>query len=293
MIQQAAPAGIALDVAYVGNVTRELPFIRAINVALPGTGIQGLPFAANGLTASIFNEGNGLTSNYNALQINLTKHLSKGASFAVAYTFSKALDYGTVLIDPFTLRNNYGPANWDRQHMLTISHVFDLPFGTGTDRWNQGIVGKILGNWQINGLFQYATAIPYTILSDPLSCACPGIPAIFANAAPGANINGQASFNPALFSSPAAGFGTLGRNSTRGPDFTVYNLSLFKSFPVRENTKVELRVEAYNILNSSQYSNPYSNVSLNNFGQATGSSLLNGLFGGGGRLFLLGARVLF
>ncbi len=293
MIQQGAPGGFVADVAYVGNVTREQPFIQPINVAQPGTGVQGLPFASTGLTAPLFQEGNGLTSNYNALQVNLTKRLSKGASFALAYTFSKALDRGTFLMDPFNLRSNYGPANWDRRHMLVISHVFDLPFGTGTNRWNQGIVAKILGNWQITGLFTYATGTPYTIVSDPLPCACPGIPAVFANATTTPNIDGRASFNPALFSSPTSGFGTLGRNSVRGPDLTVYNVALLKGFPLAENRKIELRAEAYNLVNTSQYGTPYSNVSLPNFGQATGASLLNGLFGGGGRLFVLGARVLF
>jgi hypothetical protein len=294
MIQQSAPWGFLLDAAYVGNVTREMPFIRAINAANPGTGAAGLPFASINQTAPVYLEGNGLTSNYNALQANLTKRLSKGASFAVAYTWSKALDYGTTLNNPFNLRANYGPADWDRNQMLTITHVFDLPFGEGTNRWNQGMAAKILGNWKINGLFHWATGTPFNVFADPLACACPGVPSVYANAAAGTNINGQASFNPALFTLPTAGsLGTAGRNSLRGSDFTNYNLSLFKVFPMAENRQLELRAEVYNILNSTQYGHPYNYASLGNFGQTNNTTLLNGLFGDGPRTFVLGARLLF
>ena len=294
MIQQSAPWGFLFDAAYVGNVTRNLPYVKSINAASPGTGVAGVPLLGAGLTAPVYLEGNGLTSNYNALQVNLSKRLSKGASFAVAYTWSKALDYGMNLIDPFNVGANYGPANWDRTEMLTISHIFDLPFGQGTDRWNQGIVGKLLGNWKLNGIFHWATGTPYNIYADPLGCACPNIPAVLASTSGGASINGQASFNPAAFAAPPAdSFGNLGRNAVRGPNLTVYNLSLFKSFPVRENTTVELRAEAYNILNSTQFGTPYANVSLGNFGSPNNMTLLNGLFGGAGRTFVLGARILF
>jgi hypothetical protein len=295
-IQQSAPWGFLLNAAYVGNLGRELPYIRQINAAAPGTGVAGLPLAGIGVTAPVFEEGNGLTSNYNALQATLTKRLSKGASFNVAYTWSKAMDYGTNLINPFNTAANYAAADWDRTQMLTISHVFDIPIGEGTNRWNQGVVAKILGDWKLNGLFHWATGTPYNVFASPLACACPNIPAVYATAAAGANthINGQASFNPAIFALPGANsFGTLGRNAVRGPDFTEYNLSLFKTIPMAENREIEFRAEAYNLLNSTQYGNPYNSASLGNFGQVNNVTLLNGLYGGGPRTFVLGLRILF
>jgi hypothetical protein len=165
-------------------------------------------------------------------------------------------DYGAYLMDPFNLRANYGPADWDRTNMLTISHVFDLPFGTGTNRWNQGVVGKILGNWKLTGLFNWATGTPYSIVGGPLTCNCAGVGAVFAGAGvPG--VNGNASFNPAFFSLPSQNtFGGAGRNSFRGPDLTNYSLALLKTFPIAENKSFELRAESYNLLNSSRYGNP-------------------------------------
>jgi len=291
MLQQDLPHGFLFDAGYVGNMTRQFPFVRQINVALPGTGTAGLPFATTGLSAPVTEIGQGLNGNFNSLQINLTKRLSKGASFSVAYTFGKALDYGVVQLNNFNPAADYGPADWDRRHMLTISHVFALPVGRGSARWSQGAIGQILANWELVGLFRWATGTPYTVVADPTACACPGNTVIAANALAGASsVNGSAFFNRSLFSAPAPGtFGNIGRNSLRGPDLTNYNLSLFKSFAVRENFKLELRGEAYNIFNMTNFANPQSNFSLGSFGQS--SSLLNGTTAG--RLFMVGARVLF
>jgi hypothetical protein len=290
MVQQDLPGGLLFDLGYVGNLGRELPILNQINAARPGAGVVGLPFGSVGVTAPVTNLDQGSTSNYNSLQVNLSKRLSKGASFAAAYTYAKAMDYGLTQINPFNRAANRGPADWDRQHDFTLSHLFALPVGVGSPRFNQGIIGQILANWELVGVFRWATGTPYSIFADPIACACPGTGGILANPAAGAgSISGSAFFNPALFSAPAAGtFGIQGRNSFRGPDLTTYNVSLFKSFAVRENWKLELRGEAYNIFNTVNFANPANNISLATFGQS--SSTLNGT---GGRLFVIGARVLF
>ena len=65
---------------------------------------------------------------------NVTKRLSHGLTFTVAYTWSRSLDVGSDQAS-FTINNdfrrNYGPSNYDRTHMLTISHIYELPFGKG------------------------------------------------------------------------------------------------------------------------------------------------------------------
>ena len=293
-VQRSAWSGFLISVGYYGNVARHMPYIQDINVAQPGTGLAGLPFLASGQTAGVYVVGTGQTSNYNSLQVNLNKRLAKGAAFAIAYTYGRAMDHGLYLLNPFSIKANYGPADWDRQQMLTISHIFDLPMGQGTNRWNQGVAAKILGNWKLNGLFHWTTGAPFNVYADSLNCNCPGIANTVAGVPPGAPVSGRDTLNPALFSLPSPGtFGVLGRNAIRGPNFTEYNLSLFKSFPLAENRIVELRAEAYNLLNSTQFGYAYNNVSLPTFGQ--GSPLLgqNGLFGGQGRIFVLGGRILF
>jgi hypothetical protein len=290
MVQHEFPQNTLFDVSYVGNTGKQLPLIQPLNIAPPGTGPAGLPYFDR--TASVTNYGQGLTSNYNALQVNLTKRLTKGVMFTAGYAWSKAQDYGTgnPLLNPFNRAANYGVANWDRTQILTISHLFELPFGKGTKRWNTGAVGQILAGWQVNGVFRWYTGMPYNALASSLACNCPGVSEVFAvpSAATG-SINGAASFNPALFSGPVPGtFGGFSRNDLRGPDATVYNLSLFKSFKVTERTKIELRGEAYNLMNSAIYNYPPNSVfGTPAFGTADFQNFP------AGRTFQIGARVLF
>ena len=289
MVQQDMTHGVLFDVSYVGNVGRQLPFTQALNVAAPGTGLNGLRFTG---PVGVNEVGTGLTSNYNALQVNLSKRFSHGVGFTVAYTWSKALDYGATLLDPFSRPANYGPSDWDRTQMLTLSHTFDIPIGAGTHVLNEGVVGHALGGWRLNGMFNWGTGTPYSILAPPTGCNCPGLPAVFAMST-GAPINGQASFNPALFTAPASGtLGIASRNAYRGPDFTAYNLSLFKQFRVAEHANFEIRGEAFNLFNSPAFATPVANLGSPSFGNPSllSTSLVNGL---GPRTFLLGARFLF
>ena len=296
-VQHEFMQNLVLSVGYVGTLGRQLPYVQELNAAMPGTGLAGLPFGAFGRTASTLFYGNGLTNNYNALQVNLSRRFAHGLMFQAAYTYSKALGYtsGTnnLLLNPFDRSANYGPLDYDRQSVLTISHLWDLPFGAGTHHLNQGIVGQIVGNWQINGIFTWATGTPLTITADPLFCNCPNLNVL-------ANINGPVSvsgntglgqnfFNTAAFSSPSAGsFGNQGRGSVRGPGFRNYDMSLFRSIPVRDQYKLEIRGEVYNISNTPRWMNPVTNFNSPAFGQVTGS--LNGAFG---RQFDLAVRLMF
>ena len=277
--------GFLMDIGYVGNLGRNLPYSSGL-VGLPGTGLSGLSFDRTAQTISM---GTGLTSNYNSLQVNLTKRFSGGLALAAAYTYSKALDYGTYLLDPYVRANNYGPADWDRTHILSVSHVWQLPFGPSGTHFKTGWVARAFGDWEITGILRWATGTPYTVTADALACACAGVTAVPANFVGAGSFNGSASFNPALFTSPSAGtFGTLSRNSFRGPDFFTYNAALFRNFTVNENIKLEFRGEVYNLTNTSNFGNPVANTLTPGFG--TSISTLDGL---AGRQFQVAARLLF
>ena len=69
-------------------------------------------------------------------------------------------------------------------------------------------------------------------------------------------------YNPGAFAVPAPGsFGNFGRNTIYGPGVANFNMSLFKNFNFTENTRIQLRFEAYNVFNHTQWGNV--NVSLN------------------------------
>jgi hypothetical protein len=289
MVQGNLGNGFLLDAGYVGNVGRQLPFSLA-QTGLPGSGLSGL---TAGRTALLIERGTGLNSNYNSLQVNLTKKFAAGLALSGAYTYGKALDYGTNLLDPYTRANNYGPADWDRKHILSVSHVWRLPFGANSSYFKTKWASRLLGDWEITGILRWATGAPYTVTADPLACACLGVssvPAAFNTSTGGnASFNGSSSFNPSLFSAPAAGtFGSLSRNAFRGPDLFTYNAALFRNFAVNENIKLELRGEVYNLTNTSNLANPVANMAAPGFGNSV--ETMNGL---AGRQFQVAARLLF
>ena len=291
-VQQDFYLGTMLGVAYVGALGRELPYIDELNAAMPGTGVAGLPYDAIGRTASTLFYGTGLTSNYNSLQVNLNKRYAKeGLSFIGSYTYSKALGYTAgngFLLNPYDLGSNYGPLDWDRQSILSISHVWDLPFG----RHGSTLMSTLLGGWQLNGIFSWVTGTPLTATADPVTCDCPNatvLGSLNPGAAPYSAVGGVSYLNPSAFTSPAFGqFGNLSRGALRGPGFTNYDMSLFKSFRVRDRYALELRAEAYNIANTPHFANPIMNVNAPDFG-----SIVSTLPGALGRQLNLGVRLMF
>jgi len=289
MVQGDLGNGVLLDIGYVGNGARQLPYSQALNYAQPGAGLAGLSFANLNRTAALYSRGNGLTSSYNALQVNLTKRFGAGLSLAGAYTYGKVLDNGFEQSNPFGRSNNRGPADFDRTHIFAMSHLWQLPFGPGSAFFRDGWASQLLGSWQLNGILRWSTGTPYSVFADPLRCNCPGISSVRADVGSGLGLNGQSSFDPASFSSPAAGtLGSAGRNLFRGPDFFTYDVSVFRSFPVRENFNFELRAEAYNVTNTTNLANP--NGALWNLSAGTSTRIVNG---GMGRQFQLGGRILF
>jgi len=260
-----------------------------MNAAFPGTGILGLPLGGFNRGAQTDYRSTGLNSSYNSGQVNLTKRFAAGLAIGGAYTYGKVLDYGFSQVNPFDTRANYGPADWDRRHILAVSHMWRLPFGPGAKYMTTGPAAWILGNWELNGLLHWATGTPYSVTADSLACACPGLFSQYAQFNGTTPMNGEANFDPTQFSiAPAGTMGSQSRNSFRGPDLFSYDAALFRNFSVRENFRLELRGEVYNVTNTANYVNPQSTFGSPNFGRSIRT--FNGV---GGRQFQVGARLLF
>jgi hypothetical protein len=124
----------------------------------------------------------------------------------------------------------------------------------------------------MSGIYRYSTGSPLTVVSGQ-DRALTGITNQRANqvlpsaytgsVAPSANY-----LNPAAFVQPDLGtLGRPGRNSLRGPATWAFDLSLSRTFQVRENQRLEFRAEAYNVTNTFRPGNPNENLSNNTFGQ--------------------------
>jgi hypothetical protein len=283
-IQRQLPGAIVADFAYVGTLGRRIPGQRELNFALPGTGAAGLAFnRAFGRTASVAERANAYNNNYNSLQINVQRRFTNGLGFGAAYTWSRTLGVGDdqpgFTIPGFVRQRHYGPAGFDRTHMATINHLWELPFGKGKPYVNSGPGAWILGGWQLNGILRFVTGTPFSIVANAGPCNCPGngnfADVVRATSILGGIGPGQRYFDTAAFAAPPANqFGNAGRNIVRGPGFGNYDFSVFRMFPIGERARLEFRSEFYNLTNSPRFGNPVGNVNAGNFGQITGT--LNG-----------------
>ena len=80
-------------------------------------------------------------------------------------------------------------------------------------------------------------------------------------------------FNPAAFAAPAAfSYGNVGRNTVYGPGIQTLDVALVRSFVIRESTRFELRGEAFNALNHSNFGTPNRFVNTPQFGTITEAS---------------------
>jgi hypothetical protein len=256
-------------VSYVGNSGRHLQFGIPLNQAVPGPG----PFDPRrplyqkfGISQGVTDASTAGSNSYNGLQSKLTKRFSHGLSLLASYTWSKTLDYAGYTVGP-ALGNKLtrGPADWDRAHVVSIGHTWELPFGKGhAFLSDMPTVGQLLiGGWQFSGITQYQSGWPFSPSLNnnaSINADVSTPPDVVPGADPYAVSGGQNRdhwFNPAAYTIPAPyQYGNASRNSLRGPSLFTADWSLFKKFFITEKKDVEFRWETFNTFNHTNLSNP-------------------------------------
>jgi hypothetical protein len=273
---------LSLDIAYVGNKTTHEQLISvADNVPAPGPGaIQSRrPYPQWG--QFFLGESNG-NATYNALQIKVEKRFSTGYQMLVSFTRSKCLDEGSNQNGPLTvnfLQANHAVCDYDSPTNLTISSVYELPFGNGKRFLASAnpVVKSVLGGWQVAGVFSAKTGLPFTpvISSDNANTGIgsqrPTVVGNWALANPTPNLW----FNPAAFAIPTKyTYGNSGRNILRGDNLLELDLTLEKNFVFSETRRLQFRAEAFNITNTPTFAVPGATIGSASAGVVT--STLNG-----------------
>jgi hypothetical protein len=217
------------------------------------------------------------TSNYHSLQTQLQKRFS-GNSFAnVSYTWSHGLttdpadrSTGGSAIPQVSgdFRGNYGPTVADRRHVLTANFVWDLPW----HRSQQGLVGHVLGGWEVSGVQTFQTGLPLTAVLGNGTCFGTGVgcndptgsgcllgaspvgcrPNLVGDPNSGAPHTIASWFNPAALAAPPATQTTETTErpgAIRGPGFWRTDLSLFKNIKLTERLTGQFRWETFNTFN--------------------------------------------
>lgn len=283
-VQQQIQPSLTFEAAYVGNVGRHLFLNENRNQAVPGPGDfdPRRPFFKFGDTQAIYDVCNCDNSSYNSLQLKLQKRVSKGLDFIAAYTWSKALDNGEGgynFADNYNVRNDHGPATFDRTHAFTLIHNWELPFGKGRRYMSNAnrAADAVAGGWRFSGITTIYSGIAFTpTLSNGASVNADFNyfrPDLIGNP----NVSNQSAalwFNPAAYSAPSEPYrnGTAGKGSLRGPGVAVLNLSLSKEFTIVEAKTIEFRWENFNALNHVNLGPPANTVDVSGAGQITSTS---------------------
>jgi hypothetical protein len=287
--EQRLPWDISAEIAYVGTATDGGYADLNLNYGEPGGGNAARKyFAVAGTTA--LNDWAGRTrSRYKALQLALNRPFRNGLMLKGAYTLSEAKDMTRNSEDgwtdltwnhPLMYDQNFALSVFDRTHIFQLGFLYELPFYKNS----QSTLGKILGGWQINGIAAAYSGTPFSIpgTNPALDCqGCGNGDWILINVSgdpkpigtPGSPT--ETYYDKSLFSQPTganvAGFGNSGRNGFRRPSVWNVDLSLFKSFQIGR-VRPEIRIEAANVFNHPNWSNPVTSFTANNFLQFTPSN---------------------
>jgi hypothetical protein len=263
-VQRELPWKMTGEVAYVAtHSTRQLGLVDINAGQVIGAGDDGKPLLQQfGRTAStVFLEPVG-RGNYNALQAKLQRRFADGFSLGVNYTWGKGMSDNenssftpAVQAVPYFSRN-YAPISTDRRHNLSITSIWELPFGPGRAHLTEGVAGAILGGWQINNLVSMISGPPFSVLADDTSLNLPGSTQTadqvktdvekLGGSGPDHPYYDQAAFADVT----EARFGTSGYNTLRGPGVFNWDFGLTREFTITKVIKVQFKMEAFNFTNT-------------------------------------------
>ncbi len=289
-VQRQLGSDVVLELGYLGSISRKLEFLRAVNESLPGTSGSAqsrAPYPTFGRIQLVDNSANGA---YNSLAVKITRRFSRGFTLLTSYTWARSMDHSSGIrvqgADTLFPQNSYcvkcewGPSSFDTRHRFVTSALYDLPVGKGrrVDISNP-VVNALAGGWQIGGIWTVQSGFPIT---PSVSADRSGTGAFFDR--PDATGVSPYLDDPhpyrwwtaAAFTPNAPGtFGNAGRNSLVGPRFVTLDGSAHKDFrmPYKDNHALEVRFEAFNLMNHPVWGNPNSNVLSSGFGTITGTAV--------------------
>lgn len=300
-IQCELHAGLSLRVGYVGSRAVHQPFrSEDADIVLPVLTPQGYLWPSPVGSGTRLNPNAGRItagfwdgrSYYDALQIQIKKKIGSASQLAGSYTWSKTIDTGSgsMVGDEYTnsissplffnLKLNRGLADFNVSHNLNLNYTWVL----GIPKWKTEFGVWALGGWQLGGVFQASTGVPFTpgFAGDSLGVGSTepniDVPNVLAGPGCGSYVNAG---NPNHYiktqcfevPNPIALRGNLGRNTVTGPGLLNFDLSVVKNNYVKRVSdafNVQFRTEFFNVFNRANFAPPLDN---RNIFDATGAAI--------------------
>lgn len=267
-----------LSATYIGSGSRQLPVAWTMNAALLAAVNPNFINWGMGYTA------NGANSSHHALQLQFQRRLSKGLQASLSYTWAHTIDDGTNNFSTNKLLR--ASSDYDIRQNFQAAVTYDIP---GRNLF--------IRNWSLDTRVIARTALPVDVIGltavDPTLGTqvsyqpnlVPGQPLyVYSNDLPG----GRAINFGAFSSAPAGVQGTAGRNLARAFGAEQVDLAVRRDFLLTERFRLQLRAEAFNILNHPMFGAMYNQLSVGaaRFGQAY--TTMNSQLGGLNSLYQMG-----
>jgi hypothetical protein len=284
-IQQSLPGKLVATIGYMGNKGTDVLTTTFANVINPATGAR--PYPQFGVVQFRKNDSN---SDFEAMLLSLRRNFYRRWMLSANYMWSHSInDDGIGGGESDNPQNvacrscERGNSDDDARHVFNLNSTYRLPFG-----------------FEFNSVAISRTGLPVNVTVDRANAALPDGNSVSGSERPnlvaGAPLyTPQGKLNIAAFAVPANGtWGNAGRDIARGPKLWQLDVSLAKTVRIRERLAAQLRIEAYNLVNRSQFGQPPANISNPlNFGAAT--TLINtGATGSGTpRQFQFGLKFMF
>jgi len=240
-------------------------------------------------TVSLYRNNVGNT-NYHGVTFKLEQRFHAGLSYLVSYTRSRLMDDASSVFDASILTGpvaNFPVADsFDRSlerdystgdipHLFVASSVWELPWGQGRARQGHGWVGALINDWMLSTIVTLQSGIPVAVTQTTNFNAFAGFGTQRPNlvgdpALPSDERSTARWFNTAAFQQ--AGPFTLGsasRNPVRGPSYKNVDVAVSRRVPIAGGPDIELRAEAFNLLNTPPFGNPNAVLGASNFGTIT------------------------
>ncbi|MGD1079659.1 MAG: TonB-dependent receptor [Candidatus Sulfotelmatobacter sp.] len=295
-IEQALGTQQTLSVSYVGAAGRRL--IETASIYSPNPNL--------GAALLVTNAG---TSDYNALQLQFQRRLTRGLQALASYSWSHSIDTASSgstgsssnALSAINSNVNRGPSDFDIRNAFSAGLTYDLPTPKGN-----ALTKAILRGWSTENIIQARSAPPVDVsyvdlnelsngfLADPRPDVVAGQPFYLY----GSQYPGGKAFNPAAFTppplDPVTGLpisqGNLPRNALRGFGAAQWDFAVHRDFPIHESLKLQFRAEMFNVLNHPNFGPPVGDLGIpgtlnSQFGlsmQMLGRSLAGGQLGNGG-----------
>ncbi len=279
-VQRELPRGVILNVGYNGAKGTRLDTERALVTS------TNQPFIYES------SEGNSVL---HAASVRVRKRMAKGLGLSAQYVFSKSIDDASsiggggsvVAQNPFDISADRGLSSFDQRHKFTGNWIYDLPFGENRRFVPKGAWGHVINGWQWSGDFTVGSGLYFTprVLGGGLDISRGVSGSLRANEIAGQSIaisdpTTLKWFNTAAFCAPSAtcvnpsgsSFGDAGRNIIEGPGQVSMNMTLNKTFQIKEFRALDLRISANNIFNIVHFTSINTAVNSFTFGEVTGTS---------------------